>query len=198
MGKVRLDISMSLDGFTAGPNVGPDNPLGEGGERLHDWMFSNATEIGRRMESEVFDGAGAVLMGRRVFDLGKPHWSADTFRGMPVFVITHHWRESMEDQGGSTFTFVSQGIEHALAQGRSAGGGRDLVIMGGAVTGRQVLAGGFVNELRLHLVHILLGAGTRLFEPSGAGFRKLKVMRLIEDTGVTHFTFDARVPGSRS
>jgi dihydrofolate reductase len=198
MGKVRLDISMSLDGFTAGPNVGPDNPLGDGGERLHDWMFSDATETGRRVEREVFDGAGAVLMGRRVFDLGKPHWGPETFRCVPVFVVTHRFRESMEDPGGSTFTFVTEGIEHALAQARSTAGDHDVVIIGGAVAGRQLLLGGFVDELRLHLVHIVLGAGTRLFEPPGAGFRQLTAMRLIEDAGVTHFTFDASAPRARS
>jgi len=191
MGKVRLDISMSLDGFTAGPDVRGDNPLGDGGERLHDWMFSQATETGRRIQHEVFDGAGAVLMGRRVFDLGKPHWGKETFRRLPVFVITHRPQEPIADPGGSAVTFVSEGIGHALAQARSAAGDRDLVVIGGAAAGRQLLNGGFVDELRLHLVHLLLGSGTPLFEPPGGGFRRLPLTRLVEDTGVTHFTFDA-------
>lgn len=191
MGKVRFDISMSLDGFTAGANISTGNPLGDGGERLHDWMFSQATETGRGIQREVFDGAGAVLMGRRVFDLGKPHWGKETFRRLPVFVITHRPREPIADPGGSTVTFVSEGIEEAVAQARSAAGERDVVMIGGADTGRQLLAGGFVDELRLHLVHLLLGSGTPLFEPPGAGFRQLPVTRLVEDSGVTHFTFDA-------
>lgn len=196
MGKVRFEISMSLDGFTAGPNISLDNPLGDGGERLHDWMFTHVTETGRRIQREVFDGAGAVLMGRRVFDLGKPHWGRETFRRLPVFVITHRPQDPIADPSGSTFTFVSEGVEHAVAQARSAAGGGDVVIIGGAVAGRQLLTGGFVDLLRLHLVHILLGAGTPLFEPPGAGFRQLPVTRLVEDTGVTHFTFDASSPRS--
>ncbi len=198
MGKVRFDISMSLDGFTAGPSVSAGNPLGDGGERLHDWMFSHITETGRTIQREVFDGAGAVLMGRRVFDLGKPHWGKETFRRLPVFVITHRPREPVADPDGSAVTFVTDGIEHALARARSAAGERDVVVIGGAVAGRQLLAGGFVDELRLHLVHLLLGAGTPLFEPPGAGFRQLPVTRLLEDTGVTHFTFDASGPQARS
>jgi dihydrofolate reductase len=101
-----------------------DNPLGDGGDRLHDWMYARATDVGRRIEREIFDGAGAIVMGRRTFDVGKPHWDPDpkTFAGLPVFVLTHRAQDPIADPGGSTFTFVTGGAEGALEQAQAAAG----------------------------------------------------------------------------
>ncbi len=148
MGRVILDLSMSLDGFVAGTSVDAGNPLGDGGDRLHDWMFSSGTETGRAIERETFASAGAIVMGRRTFDLGKPHWDPDpqTFRRLPVFVLTHRPREPVADPGGSTFTFVSDGIDSVLAQARTAADGRDVVLGGGASLGRQFLTPGSLTR----------------------------------------------------
>jgi dihydrofolate reductase len=185
MSRVRLDISMSLDGFTAGCNIRPDNPLGDNGERLHDWMFAEATETGRRMQQEVFVGAGAVLMGRTVFDVGKPFWSRETFKRLPVFVVTHRAHESIVEADGSSYTFVHT-LDDAVARAKQAAGAGDVVSIGGGITGQQLLAGGYVDELRLHLVHRLLGDGTPLFARGETGYRQMPVTRLVEDRGVTH------------
>jgi dihydrofolate reductase len=182
---------MSLDGFVAGTNINAGNALGDGGDRLHDWMFSSGTETGRIIERETFASAGAIIMGRRTFDVGKPHWDPDpqTFRRLPVFVLTHRAREPVADPGGSMFTFVSAGIENLLAQARTAADGRDVVLGGGASLGRQFLQAGLLDEMRIHLVHLLLGAGARLFDLAGNGPRPLPVTQLMEDAGVTHFRF---------
>jgi dihydrofolate reductase len=188
MSRLILDLSMSLDGFVAGRNVGVDNPLGDHGDRLHGWMFDNATETGRRVQGEIFASAGAILMGRRTFDVGKPHWGAETFRRLPVFVLTHRVLEPVSDPGGSTFTFVT-GVDRALAQARAAASGRDVVLGGGASACRPYLQAESVDELRIHLVHLLLGAGELLFELSPGRLRPLRVTRLVENLDVTHFRF---------
>jgi dihydrofolate reductase len=199
MGRVILDLSMSLDGFVAGTNIGPDNGLGDGGDRLHEWMFSSGTETGRSIERETFASAGAIVMGRRTFDVGKPHWDPDpqTFRQLPVFVLTHRAHEPIADPGGSTFTFVSDGIDSVLAQARTAASGRDVVLGGGASLGRQFLQAGLLDEMRIHLVHLLLGSGARLFDLAGDGPRPLQATRLVEDAGVTHFRFLGTAPPER-
>jgi dihydrofolate reductase len=188
---VILDLSVSLDGFAAGRSVELDNPLGDGGDRLHDWMFARATDVGRRIEREVFAGAGAIVMGRRTFDVGKPHWDPDpkTFRRLPVFVLTHRPQDPIADPGGSTFTFVTGGVEDALEQAQAAAGNRDVVLGGGPSIGRQFLQAGLLDELRIHLVHLLLGAGERLFDLHRREVVDLQATRLVEDVGVTHFRF---------
>jgi dihydrofolate reductase len=130
-------------------------------------------------------------MGRRTFDVGKPHWDPDpqTFRQLPVFVLTHRAHEPNADPGGSTFTFVSDGIESALAQARTAASGQDVVLGGGASLGRQFLKARLLDEMRIHLVHLLLGTGARLFDLAGDGLWQLQATRLVEDAGVTHFRF---------
>lgn len=196
MGRVILDLSMSLDGFVAGTNIGAANPLGDDGDRLHEWMFSGGTETGRSIEREIFAGAGAIVMGRRTFDVGKPHWDPDpqTFRQLPVFVLTHRAHEPIADPGGSTFTFVPDGTESVLAQARTAAGGRDVILGGGASLGRQFLKAGLLDEMRIHLVHLLLGTGARLFDLTGDRPWPLQATRLVEDAGVTHFHFLVPVP----
>lgn len=191
MGKVILELSISLDGFAAGTDVGPDNPLGRDGERLHDWMFDSATETGSEIAQEMFATAGAIVLGRRMYDLGKPYWDPDpdTFRRLPVFVLTHRPTGAVADPGGSTFTFVTGGVEDALARARDAAGDGDVVVGGGPETARGFLASGLLDELRIHLVHILLRAGARLFEPRAAGPTAFRATQVVEDAGVTHFRF---------
>lgn len=191
MSKAILELSVSLDGFAAGANVGVENPLGVDGEHLHDWMFGAATDTGRKVREETFANAGAIVLGRRMYDLGKQYWDPDpeTFRRLPVFVLTHRAEDPVADPGGSTFTFVTGGVHDALARARAAAGDGDVVIGGGPETDRQFLAAGLLDELRIHLVHRLLGAGTRLFEPGVPGPATFRATRVLEDDGVTHFRF---------
>ena len=165
--------------------------MGDDGERLHDWMFGGASETGQRIQQEMFASAGAVVIGRRMFDLGKPHWDPDpeTFRRLPVFVLTHRPEAPIVDEGGSTFTFASDGVEDALAQARAAAAERDVVVGGGASIARQFVQIGLLDELRIHLVHLLLGAGERLLDFDDHRPRSLRATRVIEDAGVTHFRF---------
>ena len=168
MSRVILELSVSLDGYAAGSNVSPENPMGDDGERLHDWMFVDATDTGRRIRAEMFGGAGAVIVGKRMFDLGKPYWDPDpeTFQRLPVFVVTHRPAEPIVDPGGSTFTFISEGIERALGSAREAADDGDVVVLGGPTIGGQFLSAGLIAELRLHLVHILLRSGYTALRPA--------------------------------
>jgi len=207
MGIVSCQISISLDGFVAGPNQGVENPIGEGGMRLHDWVF--ATNSWRRqhgedggedgVDSEVADevmsGAGAYLMGRKMFGGGSGPWDPD-WNGWwgdeppyhaPVFVLTHHPREPMPMSGGTTFVFVTEGIASALEQAQAAAGDRAVAIAGGAGTIRQYLAAGHLNELYLHIVPILLGAGERLLED--VGHPVLEPVKVIASPAVTHIKY---------
>jgi dihydrofolate reductase len=187
MSAVRAEISISLDGFGAGPNQGPENPLGEGGEDLHEWAL--ATESWRRehgqeggttgpdseMIGRMHDGVGAFVMGRGMFGGGPGPWD-ESWRGWwgddppyhaPVFVLTHHPREPLEMEGGTTFHFITDGTEAALEQARSAAGDADVLVAGGPGTINQVLAAGLLDELRLHIVPIVLGGGERLLKDVG-------------------------------
>ena len=171
MSRVTCDLTISLDGFLAGPNQSLTEPLGEGGELLHRWQFdereANAAAIKGILE------AGAYIMGRNMFaGPGPGAWDAD-WRGWwgeeppyhaPVFVLTQHAREPLEMQGGTTFNFVTDGIESALAQAREAAGSKDVAIAGGAKTVQQFLSAGLIDELRLHTAPMILGAGERLLD----------------------------------
>jgi dihydrofolate reductase len=174
MTKVTCDMSMSVDGFVAGPHQSPDKPFGEGvDDRLHRWMFeqpeANAAEM------DAITEAGAYVMGRNMFGPGRGDWDLD-WKGWwgddppyhaPVFVLTHHPREPVTMQGGTTFTFVTDGIESALAQAREAAGDGDVAIAGGAATINQYLAAGAIDVLRLHVAPVVLGAGERLLDGVG-------------------------------
>ncbi|MEJ1113475.1 dihydrofolate reductase family protein [Paenarthrobacter sp. CCNWLY172] len=174
MSRVTCDLTVSLDGFVAGPNQSPDKPLGEGGESLHRWQFeereASAAEIAGILE------AGAYIMGRNMFaGPGSGPWDQE-WRGWwgeeppyhaPVFVLTHHQREPLAMDGGTTFHFVTDGIESALAQAREAAGDRDVAIAGGAQTARQFLSAGLMDELRLHISPVILGGGERLLDGVG-------------------------------
>jgi dihydrofolate reductase len=215
MPKLKLNISMSLDGFVAGPNQTLEEPLGRGGEQLHEWAFSaqawreaHGLEGGEtNVDSEVIEaglaGLGATVMGRRMFSGGAGPWEddpkADAWWGddppfhHPVFVLTHHEREPVQKEGGTTFTFVTDGIESALEQARSAAGDEDVVVAGGADVAQQYLRAGLLDEIQLHVAPVLLGGGVRLFDGSVPDApRALERTRLIESpTGVTHVTYRA-------
>lgn len=161
---VLFDVSISVDGFITGPNVSLDNPMGDGGERLHDWMFAGKSEReSTDYQESVFAPVGALLMGRRMLDLGIGHWGDNPTFHAPVFVVTHEAHAPIEKRGGTSFSFVTEGFDEALRQAREAAGDRDVQIAGGADIVRQAIAAGVVEEIRLHLVPVLLGSGTRLF-----------------------------------
>ena len=209
MSKVRIHISSSLDGYVAGPNQSMEQPLGEGGEGLHDWvvplkawreaagMDGGDENASSPVVMEEHANVGAEIMGRGKF--GPPErgpWGEGGWRGWwgenppfhkPVFVLTHHAREPLT-LADTTFTFVTDGIESALAQARQAAGDRDVFIGGGARTINQYLAAGLVDEVELHVVPLVLGGGARLFEGVGPEM-KLEPLRVIEAPGVTHLKY---------
>ena len=168
---VTCDMAISIDGFTAGPNQSLESPFGDGVDgRLTRWMFEASEE--HAAELDAITVAGAYVMGRNMFSPGRGAWD-ETWRGWwgdappyhaPVFVLTHHPREPLEMEGGTTFTFVTDGPESALAQAREAAGDRSISIAGGAATVNQYLAVGAIDELRLHVAPVILGAGERLFD----------------------------------
>jgi len=212
MSRLKLDISMSLDGCIAGPNQSEENPLGEGGTQLHDWALPLAAwrsphgeeggEVNASSEivEESLDNVGAIVMGRNMFGDGSGPWDEQPWQGwwgddppfhVPVFVLTHHSREPLTMQGGTTFTFVTDGIESALAQAREAAGGKDISLAGGATAAQQYLRAGLLDELQLHVVPVLLGSGARLFDnvsggPVGIG---LECTRAVDAPGVTHLRY---------
>lgn len=209
MSHMRLDISMSLDGFVAGPNQSEENPLGEGGMQLHEWAFELAAWRERHggqggevnASTEVVEASlenlGAVIMGRGMFG-GEGPWGDAPWEGwwgddppyrMPVFVITNHAREPLVKQGGTSFTFVTEGIESALEQARDAAGDRDISLAGGANIARQYLRAGLVDVMQLHVVPVLLGAGARLLDDLGGAQIGLECTRVVEAPGVTHLTY---------
>jgi dihydrofolate reductase len=213
MAELILDISMSLDGFIAGPNRTLDEPLGAGGEGLHDWALATAswreshgrsggeTNVDDEVIREAIGRAGATVMGRRMFSGGEGPWeddpNADAWWGdeppfhHPVFVLTHHPREPVVKQGGTTFTFVTDGIEAALEQARGAAGDSDVAVAGGANVVQQYLRAGLLDELQIHVAPVLLGDGVRLFEghlDDAAG--TLEPTRVLESpAGVTHLRY---------
>jgi dihydrofolate reductase len=208
MSKVRFHISVSADGYVAGPNQSEENPLGEGGESLHDWVVAlrafrepHGMEGGEVNESsgvweEATAGVGAEIMGRGMFGGGPGPWGDDPWRGwwgedppfhMPVFVLTHHGRDPLT-LSDTTFTFVTDGIESALEQARAAADGKDVTIGGGADVINQYLAAGLVDELELHVVPLILGGGARLFEGVGPELT-LEQVRAVEAPGVTHLKY---------
>ena len=207
MSRVTCQISISLDGFVAGPNQSLENPLGEGGLSLHEWAFATAswreqqgqTGGARSADSEVIDevsrNVGAYIMGRKMFGGGdgpwdqawKGWWGDDPPYHVPVFVLTHHARDPLPMQGGTTFNFVTTGIRSALDQARSAAGGKDIVIAGGAHTVQQFMAAGMLDELYLHIVPIVLKDGERLLE--NVGDPTLQPVKVIASPAVTHVKY---------
>jgi dihydrofolate reductase len=212
MSKLRCSITTSLDGFVAGPNQGLENPLGQGGIHLHDWAVSTKsfraihgdtdgggeTGINDDILRGAFENVGATIMGRNMFGPTRGPWGSDPWKGWwgdeppfhhPVFVLTHHAREPLVMQGGTTFFFVTDGIQSALAQARKAAGGKDVAIGGGASAVQQYLAAGLLDELEIHIVPQLLGRGARLLEQFDAGKVKLEPVRVLEGPGVAHLKY---------
>lgn len=214
MSKLRFRISMSLDGFVAGPDQSVDNPIGIGGMRLHEWVFPLApwramhgleggeVNASAAVVDESLANIGATVMGRNMFG-GHPGpwnrkepwngwWGANPPYHHPVFVLTHHAREPLRLEGGTTFTFVTGGVEPALEQARRAASGKDVSLGGGANAARQYLVAGLVDEMEISLVPILLGSGERLFDGVGDDLHGLELVRTVAAPGVTHLKFSRR------
>ena len=189
MSKVTAEISMSLDGFVTEPNPGAGNPLGDDPGRLHDWMFSKKTATDAEILDEIYATTGAVLMGKRMFDVGVEPWGDPPPFGMPVFVVTHESRDPLPRQGGTTYYFVTGGLEAALADARAAAGDKNVGIWGGANIVTQYLQAGLLDEIQIHLIPILLGNGVRLFEDLSVAGIELRKMRLIDTPSATHLRF---------
>jgi dihydrofolate reductase len=189
MSTVLLELSISLDGFVAGPNVGPENPLGDGGEELHEWMFAGrSAEESARFEREHFHDVGALILGRRLADLGIGPWGDEPTFHAPCFVVTHRPHATIEKRGGTSYTFVTGGLEAALDRAREAARTKNVFVNGGADIARQVLNAGLVDEMRLHVVPIMLGGGTSLFAGVDPGLR-LRPVDARVDGAVTHLTW---------
>jgi dihydrofolate reductase len=210
--ELRWFMSMSLDGFVAGPDQSAEDPLGVGGMRLHEWIFPLAawrkdhgeeggeenasTPVWERRNANL----GAVMMGRNMFGGGPGPWGDDSWMGfwgedppfhVPVFVLTHHAREPLEMNGGTTFNFVTDGIEAALERAKEAAGDADVSLAGGAKVVQQYLAAGLLDELDLSVVPVLLGDGERLFENLGAEPPELTLVDVVDGPGVTHLRYRA-------
>jgi dihydrofolate reductase len=189
MSKVIFDISMSLDGFVTASNVRPEEPMGDGGQRLHEWAFGE-DERNRELLAEAVNFVGAVIAGRRTYALSVPWWGADGPTGparVPVFVVTHAEPEEVPEEG--VYTFVTDGIESALEQAKMAAGDKDVAVMGGAELGQQYIGAGLVDEISIHLVPVLLGGGTRMFEHLGGEHIQLESAGVIETPEATHLRF---------
>ena len=210
MGLVTSRTAISLDGFVAGPNQSLENPVGEGGLRLHEWIFNTASwhrmlgESGgvddddSKVLDEVTGRAGAYIMGRNMFSPGrgpwdlewKGWWAEDPPYHVPVFVLTHHPRDPLPMLGGTTFYFVTEGTASALEQARKAAGDRNVEIAGGASTIRQYIKAGSLDELYLHIVPIVLGRGERLLEDVGDPL--LEPIKVVASPKVTHIKYRIR------
>jgi len=188
MTKVIFDISMSLDGFVTASNVRPEEPMGDGGQRLHEWAFGE-DERNRELLAEAVDAAGAVIAGRRTYDISVPWWGADGPTGparVPMFVVSNSEPEEVPE--GGVYTFVD-GIERALEQAKAAAGDQDVAVMGGADIGQQYIRAGLVDEISIHFVPVLFGGGTRMFEHLGSEHIQLETAGVIETPAATHLRF---------
>jgi dihydrofolate reductase len=210
MSKLRFNITMSLDGFVAGPDQSEEDPLGVGGMELHQWLVplaafraTHGDEGGEvNASTPIVEGwlanVGAVVMGRNMFGGGPGPWADPPWNGWwgeeppfrcPVFVLTHHAREPLELQGGTTFYFVTDGIESALERAKSAAGGKDVSLGGGADVAQQFLASGLIDVMQISVVPLFLGRGARLFDNLGDTKLQLEQVRAIEAPGVTHLQY---------
>jgi dihydrofolate reductase len=210
MGKVRAIITMSLDGYVAGPDQSEENPLGVGGEELHEWMFplkvwreAHGDEGGEVTgSSPVVEGwsenVGAIIMGRNMFGGGPGPWAKDPWTGwwgdnppyhVPVFVLTHHEREPLEMEGDTTFHFVTEGIGSALDRAREAAAEANITVIGGANAIQQYLSAGLVDELEISISPRFLGGGERLFDNLDGADIGLEQLGAVEGVGVTHISY---------
>ena len=211
MGKIVAEISVSLDGYVAGPNPTLEQPLGEGGDQLHEWAVrlknfrephglpGGETGPDDELVAKSLRATGAVVMGRRMFSGGEGPWQDDINANgwwgdeppfhKPVFVLTHHAREPLVMEGGTTFTFVTEGLESAIEDARAAAAETDVLVAGGANAIDQSINAGLVDELQLHLAPVVLGAGARLFEGVGPEFPRFEVTKVLESPLVTHLRY---------
>jgi len=211
MSRLTCTISMSLDGYVAGPDPGPEQGLGAGGEALHEWIVGLASwremhgreggehNVDSDLLQEGLDATGAIIIGKRMFGGWDGPWGDEPTLGvwgenppfdMPVFVLTHYEREPLT-LGQTTFTFVSDGIESALEQARAAAGGKDVSVGGGANVIQQYLAAGLLDELQVSVVPLLLGGGVRLLDNLGDAPPKLEQTRVVESpSGVAHLRYE--------
>lgn len=199
MGIVRVSSSVSLDGFSAGPEVSADAPMGVGGERLHRWLFSGGedsevsaggttpTGDDAAVSAELYARTGAVVVGRRTYDIGVDLWG-DTPFPVPTFVVTHRAHET-RPMASASFTFVTDGVASAVAQAVTAAGDRDVLVMGGAEVVRQALAAGVVDEITLNVVPVLLHRGSRLLDVASDRHTELERTGLVATAEATHLTF---------
>jgi dihydrofolate reductase len=213
MTKLRLTISMSLDGYAAGPDQDEQNPLGVGGMNLHEWVFplkafkeahggeGGEVNASSAVVEERQTNVGATIMGRNMFGPVRGPWPDESWRGWwgeeppyhhPVFVLTHHARDQLEMEGGTTFYFVTEGIESALAQARDAAHGQDVWLAGGASVANQYLAAGLVDEIDVSIAPVFLGSGERLFEGAAPASVALEQLRAVDAPGVTHIKYAVR------
>jgi dihydrofolate reductase len=211
--KLRLNITMSADGYVAGPNQSLKDPLGEGGEQLHTWvvetrgfreihgMEGGTTGPDSTIAAEMFENVGATIMGRNMFGGGKGPWGDNPWRGWwgnnppfhtPVFVLTHHARPPLEMEGGTTFHFVTDGIEAALDWATKAAKGKDVHLGGGANVAQQYLKAGLLDEMEIHVVPVLLGGGARLFENTAGRQTEYERIRVVNSPAVSHFKYRRR------
>ncbi|HEY0738634.1 MAG TPA: dihydrofolate reductase family protein [Herpetosiphonaceae bacterium] len=202
MSTVIADISVSLDGFITGPTDSMES-LGQGVDRLHQWAYNlsswrephglegGETNADDAVMAETWQNLGAVVMGRRMFDHGEEPWGDTPPFHVPVFVVTHRAREPLSKDGGTTFTFVTDGFESAVQQARAAVGDKDVLVAGGGNIIQQLLSAGLLDELQIHLIPVLLGDGTRLFAQAGSEPIQLEITRVIESAGVTHLRYRA-------
>jgi dihydrofolate reductase len=211
MSKLRLTMSMSLDGFVAGPDQSEQDPLGIGGEQLHQWLIplkafreTHGGEEGGEVNAstpiaeQILGGTGATIMGRNMFGGGPGPWGDNPWNGFwgddppyhhPVFVLTSHPRDALELRGGTTFHFVTDGIESALEQARAAAGGKDVSVGGGANVVQQYLSAGLLDEMLISVVPVLLGGGARLFDELNDPRPRLRQVEAVEAPGVTHIRY---------
>ena len=211
MGRLRYAVSMSLDGFVAGKDQSTRHPLGRGGHLLHQWMrelavwrqqaglegggvVNASTEVAEREDENV----GALIMGRNMFGGGPGPWDEPLWNGwwgndppfhLPVFVLTHHARATLECEGGTTFEFVTGGVTEALDRARDAAGGKDVAISGGAGAARQYVAAGLLDEILIHLVPVFLGEGVRLFDSPALAAIEMEQESALEAPGVAHLAY---------
>jgi dihydrofolate reductase len=211
MSKFRFHLSVSADGYLAGPDQSEENPLGVGGEQLHEWVFpleawrkphgkeGGEVNASTQVVEEVVANVGAGVMGRNMFGpVAGGDWGDESWKGWwgddppfhhPVFVLTHHERQPLEMEGGTTFTFVTDGLGSALEQARDAADSKDVQLHGGASVAQQFLAAGLIDEFEVHVVPLLLGAGERLLDNLGDNPPELEQLRAIEAPGVTHIKY---------
>jgi dihydrofolate reductase len=209
MSEFRFHLTVSADGYAAGPDQSEENPLGVGGEELHDWVVpleawrkphgkeGGDVNASTSVVEELQRNVGAGVMGRNMFGpIGGGDWGDESWKGWwgddppfhcPVFVLTHHERQPLEMEGGTTFTFVTDGIESALEQAREAASGKDIQLHGGANVAQQYLAAGLIDEFEVHIVPNVLGGGERRLE--NVGDLQLEQVRAIEAPGVTHIKY---------